>query len=342
MSLIKIDNLLIAGISCAVPKNKVKVQFGENKSTTTEAIGITEKRIAPERMKLSDLLLPAAESLMSELKWETSSIDGLIVVSQTPDYFIPGLSMYLANQLNLNQSTFCLDHRMGCSGFLYGLQSVGSLFATKQFKRCLLVCGDLSSYAIKESDTALWSLFGDAGAAIALENKEGLKAYFENGTDGKNWDAIYCKHGATANHLQLEQITEKSKNSFQKQLIHLEMDGLRVMEFCLKNIPKSINDLLRLSDTQKDEIDYFVFHQANLFIINSITRKLQIDPNKLLNSINLFGNTSSASIPLSLTINRKLELNYKKLLFSAFGVGLSWSSAIVDLNEVTFTELIEV
>ncbi len=325
MAFITIDNVNILGISATVPKKKITNTDSKFIATT----GISERRITNNKTCTSDLCLSAAEQLIKDLGVNKEEINVIIFVSQTPDYKLPVTSTILQHKLNLPQSCLCFDIPLGCSGYVYGLATITSLINSGKIKKGLLLVGDTISKTVESGDPSTEPLFGDAGTATLLEyNETALPMMFDLGSDGEGYEAIIIQGGSSRD-------TSASE--------HLVLNGMDVFNFGITKIPKVINGFLTHNNLSINDIDVFVFHQANKLMNDKIYKKLSIPESKTLTSLNNFGNTSSATIPLTI-ISQQSE-NIKKdtkLLFCGFGVGLSWGTSYIHTSkEIYCSKLIE-
>jgi 3-oxoacyl-[acyl-carrier-protein] synthase-3 len=327
MAFIRTQNVKIAGISAAIPKNLESNQDLTNISQESidllvQTTGINSRRIAPKSMSASDMCFASAEKLLEELKWDRNEIEILIFVSQTPDQPIPGSSMLLQERLGLPKSCMAMDLNQGCAGYVYGLSTMMSLMSASKLKKGLLLVGDTITHLLDETDQSTVPIFSDAGTATALEfDLEADDAVFNLQTDGKGFRAIEQKRGEA-----------------------MTMNGHEVFHFGLKEVVPNIKSTLENSDVEIDQIDHFVFHQANLLLNESIRKKLKVPAEKVPYTLNEFGNTSCATIPITLvnSLGKELSSSQKTCLLSGFGVGLSWGSGIVNLTNCVCPDLIEI
>lgn len=324
MAFININNVNILGISAAVPKTK-NVNTNAKFIATT---GVLEKRITDNNICTSDLCLKAAEQLIKDLSINKHEIELLVFVSQTPDYKLPVTSTILQYKLGLPQSCICIDIPLGCSGYVYGLHVISSLLSSSKIKKGLLLVGDTISKEIEPGDQSTEPLFGDAGTATLLEyNENANEILFGLGSDGEGYETIIIPGGASRDKLASN---------------YLSLKGMDVFNFGISKIPKIINEFLNHFKLNIEEIDTFVFHQANKIMNDKIYKKLNIPEFKTISSLYNFGNTSSATIPLTINTQlNKIEKN-TKLLFCGFGVGLSWGSVYINPSkEIYCSKLIE-
>ncbi len=350
MSTFSIENVKIAGIAACVPKKRESnldydwISEQEQK-LLIKTTGIKERRIAEKGVATSDLCFKSTEQLLKELAWKKEEIGILIFVSQSRDYFLPATAIILQDRLGLPTSTIAFDVSLGCSGYVYGLSIISSLMKTTGTKKALLLAGDISSTSLNKRDKSTYPLFGDAGTATALElTNEATVMNYGLSSDGSGKDAIIIPDGGLRN-----PITPKS---FEEQEIEkgiwrcgrdLKLDGLAVFHFSITKIHPHIKQLMASQNKDASNIDYFVFHQANKLILETIRKKIKAEPEQVPYSLYNYGNTSSASIPLTVVTALKDEVTTQKksVLFCGFGVGLSWGSVILDLDKIVCPELIE-
>ena len=352
MALLKFNKVGITGISAAIPKNTIDnyayTDFfdKEDVKEVVDKVGIKERRFAPDGMCASDLCFAAAEKLISDMNIDKSEIDLLIFISQTPDYRMPATSILLQNKLGLSKTTAAFDISLGCSAFVYGLSTVYALMQSGGFRKALLLDGETRSriYSPKDRKTAF--LFGDGGIAAIIEKGDQFEeSYFSLNSDGSKESYIKMDAGGYRNPSSIETLKEKVVDEYGniRSDEHGYMSGADVFNFVLAEIPKDIKTVINLAKTDLSQIDFFVFHQANSYMNNYLAKKLKLDTERVPNSIEKFGNTSSVSIPLTIVseLKNKLQGN-KKLLFSGFGVGMSWASAIINTMDCYVSDILEI
>ena len=353
MAFQKVNNVKIVGLGACVPENIVdnrKLKLLGNSDEITnfiETTGIAQRHtIGKNKICASDLCFEAAERLISELNWNKKEIDCLIFVSQTPDYILPATSCILQNRLGLSTECFAIDISLGCSGWVYGLATLSQLLASGNFKKGLLLNGDTVTVTKSDRDKSTSPLFGDAGTATALEfDTSAAPMYFHTATDGSGYKSIMIEDGGFRNFFSPEslEIKEYEKGILRNNL-QSHLNGPDVFIFGITKAPKSINSLLDYFDLDKKDIDYLLLHQANLLMNNKIRKKVGIDEDKVPYSLSEYGNTSSASIPLTIVtkLQDKVLDSKQRFLACGFGVGLSWGTVYFETNGITCPSIIKI
>lgn len=353
MAFLEVKNISIRGMSACVPQdvedNKELSLLGGTEDITRfiETTGIEFRHMVKERpLCTSDLCYEAAVTLLQTLNWLPSEIDCLIFVTQTPDYILPATAPILQNMLGMSTNSFAMDISLGCSGWVYGLSTISSLLSSGSMKKGLLLAGDTTTVTKSKQDKSTYPLFGDAGTATAIEfngNTDSIKFHF--GSDGKNAEAIMIPDGGFRNFVKPEsfEIKEIEPEIYRNRLQSI-LNGPAVFTFGITKAPFSVNALLENYSLEKDEIDYFVFHQANLFMNEKIRSKLKIPAEKVPYSLREYGNTSSASIPLTIVskLSEQLSEGENTILACAFGVGLSWATTVFKTSGLVCPPVIEI
>lgn len=336
MAFLEVKNVSIKGISACVPKNIVDnaqdyPKKWQGYESFVSATGIAKHRSSPEDICSSDLCLNAAEQLIAELGWDKKEIDALVFVSQTPDFYnVPATSCLLQERLGLSSSCYTLDIALGCSGWVYAMSVVCSLMQNGSIKKGLLLAGDTPTKFCSKDDKSTFPLFGDAGTATALEYSLGAEPIrFALQTDGSGYKAIAINAGGYRVPVSNDSLVMKDYGEGKVRCdLNVEMDGEDVFMFGISKAPKVIKLLAEQYAIDLSTIDLFTFHQANLFMNEKIRNKLKIDASKVPYSIQEYGNTSCASIPLTLVTRCAEQLQGGRIQHIAcgFGVGLSWGA----------------
>lgn len=302
------------------------------KNNLIKATGIKTRRIALKTTTAADLCLHSAKSILENLQWDPNTVDVLVFVTQTPDYTIPGNSMMIQHKLGLSKTCLCFDVNQGCAGYVYGMSIISSLMSTGKLKRGLLLVGDTITRTLFDNDPATIPIFSDAGSATAFAfDENSTSTHYHLQTDGSGYDKIIIQNGGAR---------KPTSNSSSKESC-LYMNGQDIFAFGLKEVGKNINELLAHCSINASEIDYLVMHQANLLLNESIRKMTGIPTEKTLYSLHDYGNTSCASIPVTLAANASalLSNNRNKILLSGFGVGLSWGSCITSLIDCNLIKM---
>ena len=345
MAYINCPNVRIAGISAGVPKTVVKTTSRNPKYSDEEFIknvGVAEKRL-DDNFTTSDLCYHAAEKLISDLGWDKEEIGVLVFVTQCPDYILPATSCILQDRLGLSKECYAIDISLGCSGWVYGLSSIIPILMQSNSKKALLLAGDAKRLFEMEF---MDPLFGHAGTATAIEMVEGERGIsFHMGTDGSGYDAIIVPEGAARNRFNEHTLdVNYDEDGIKRNGLCSRMNGMDVFSFAISTAPKSIKKLAASLDLDLNNVDYMVLHQANKKINDLIAKKLKFGNERVLESLPVFGNTSSASIPLSIVNCLRTEDLKEKTSFitCGFGVGLSWGTAYFELQDCIISPLVEI
>lgn len=347
MAIVRFENVGIRAISACVPKTVASNRdLGylipeEEIEKTIQNIGIEERRIADADCCSSDLCFKAAEKLMQDNEIEPASIDALIFVSQTSDYHQPATAPILQHKLGLSKETLSFDINLACSGFVYGL-STAYTYANMGM-RVLLLVGETMSKIVSRQDKVNTPLFGDGGTATLIEKGDYGKAVFSLHSDGSGAMVMHIPYGGFRNQSCVDGLKEETDTDGSIRTgEQFRMDGMGVFNFGMKEEPKDIKRLLSECEMTMDQVDVLVYHQANKFMTDFFSKKLKIDASHTPYSLRRFGNTSSASIPL--TIVSEMKDAYPKrehVILSGFGAGLSWGSVMLDLRKCIISDLIE-
>ena len=335
-----IKNAKIRGISVVVPPKELsllddKELYGGNEQRikrVIESSGFLKRRVSEPHVMTSDLCFEAAEDLISKLGIEKTSIDALLFISYTPDYLMPATSYVLHQRLGLSESCVVMDIPQACSGYVLGLYQAGMLL-NNGCKRVLLLVGDSFSKFTDMFINHSAPVFGDAGSATLIDYDEQAPAtYFNIQSDGTGYDALICSAGGFKTPPKKEDFYENGQFRYQAK-----MDGGRIFDFAINRIYPSIQENLDFAGLTSDQVDYYVLHQANKLILNTIASKLNINKDKMpTETLSKYGNQCGASIPATVADNLADEIskNSLRLAIAGFGVGLSWASAIINTGPI--------
>lgn len=303
-----------------------------------EKTGISVRHVAGPDECSSDLGVAAAEKLFRSGACAQDDIDFLILCTQSPDYFLPTTACIMQNRLGLKSSCGAIDINQGCSGFVYGLALAKSLVETAISDNVLLVTAETYSKFLNPRDRSVRTIFGDGASATlvsAVESERDLIGPFVFGTDGKGAHHLIVPSGGLRRPKSAETAIEKQDSGGNwRSEDNLYMDGPEIFNFTIRIVPGTVNLLLKKSGLRFDEMDYFVFHQANKFMLDHLRRKLNIAAEKFCICLENYGNTVSSTIPVSLEAARQNSLIRpgSKVMLLGFGVGLSWAGAVIEIT----------
>ncbi len=310
------NNVKIQGMASAVPeyiennenyesllgKRRVKKQI--------QLTGVLQRHVSDGKQRTSDLCYAAATRLMDWLKWDKNDIKVLILLTQSPNYHLPSTAFFLQQRLGIGKDCVAFDINLGCSAFNVGVQVVSSLLQScSEHDKALLLIGDMSGiilkpdWAMDEKQIANKMLFGSAGAAVALEKVENQSLKFMNKSDGTGFEAIMDQGGTGS-----------------------VMDGMKVFEFAINDVAEDVKRFRNHFGLGEQDIDYYIFHQAQKLILDDVADVCNIPEGKELRSLDKYGNTSGTSVPVTVCANEERFKNQEsvRLLLCGFGVGLSW------------------
>jgi len=349
MSLFRVKGSEIKGVAAAVPGTEIHNRDYEyispaDRELLIKTTGIEQRHIALNGETTGDLCFAAANRLIDALNWERSEIDLVIFVSQSPDHFLPATSIILQNRLGLPKTTAAFDIMLGCSGYVYGLSAAAAMMSTGGFRRGLLLVGDVSSAGVNIKDKSTYPLFGDCGTATALEYNRDYEMFFNLQSDGGGKDSIIMPHGGLRHPITADSLIEKEyEPGVIRHQRNLWLNGMDVFNFSVREAPQNATALLDYCELSVADVDLFVMHQANLLMNETIRKKLKIDSSKVPYTLKNYGNTSSASIPLTLVEHlREPVVPNKRILLSSFGVGLSWGSCYLETGNWIIPETVKI
>lgn len=351
MAFTQISNVSIKGMAAVVPDQIISnynydFLSEKERNAIIQSTGIKERRFTTKGTCTSDLGVYAAEKLISAINWNKSDIDLLIFISQSRDYILPNTACLLQHRLGLSKNCMAFDIPLGCSGYTYGLSVAASLMANGSIKKSILIAGDVSSYTLSKEDKSVFPLFGDAVTVTLLEytdNSEDIMS-FHLQTDGSGYDAIIIPDGGTRNMTDYASLEMKEyENGTRRTNTNITLDGMKVFEFSIREVAKNIKQLLIHINKEVTDFDFYVFHQANLLMNETIRKQLKLPTEKVPYSLEKYGNTSSASIPLTIVTELNKEVNNESHTFilSSFGVGLSWAAVALKIDKIVCLPLLE-
>lgn len=353
MAIVTYNDVGISALAACVPRQVIDnyhydLDFWseEDVKKVVDKIGVYERRFADEKTCASDLCFAAAEKLIADNQIDRNEIDLLVFISQTPDYRMPATSILLQHRLRLPMSAIAFDVNLGCSGFLFGLSIVYSFMEKQGLRKALLLDGETRSKVYNRKDRRSAFIFGDAGVAALIERDSKFgESHFSLNTDGSRGDLIMIPGGGYRHMSSEETLREQVVDEYGniRSLENGYMNGDDVFNFVIVEIPKDIKRLMAATGENIHSMDYYVFHQANVFINNFIAKKMELDKTKIPLSIHKFGNTSSVSVPLTIISELRDKIKgHKKVMLNAFGVGMAWATCIIHVVDIRISDIVEI
>lgn len=300
-----------------------------------EKTGIAIRRIAAPGECSSDLAVAAAEALFARGACDRDDIDFLLLCTQSPDYFLPTTACLVQERLKLRTSCGAIDINQGCSGFVYGLALAKSLIETGLAHKVLLITAETYSKFINERDRSVRTIFGDAAAATLVTSDSDaphdLIGPFVFGTDGRGAKNLIVPAGGMRHPLSKETSVEHEEKNNWRSEENLYMNGPEIFNFTLSVVPKAVDQLLARAGISHADVDYYVFHQANRFMIERLRTKIGIAPERFCVDMESCGNTVSSTIPIALrnAIDSGKVAPGASIMVVGFGVGYSWAAAMI-------------
>ena len=321
----------IAGIEYYLPDTILSNETIANRfpEWSTEKIakktGIRQRHISKSDEFASDLAINACELFFKNHSLNREDVDFILYCTQSPDYPFPATACIIQDRLKLSKHIGALDFNLGCSGYIYGLALGSSMVTSGLSKKLLLITSETITKYIGKKDKGNQTLFGDAAAVTLLEHDNNSPSIcgFTFGTDGSGMNSIIAKKDSKGHQF--------SNFPFDLDNGVLEMNGREVFDFAIKTIPSLVEETLMKANMNADDVDFYVFHQANAYMLKQIKKRLKIDDERFVIDMQEVGNTVASSIPIALkNLQNKGRLQVgSKLLLAGFGVGLSWGACIV-------------
>ncbi|MEL1264533.1 ketoacyl-ACP synthase III [Pseudoxanthomonas putridarboris] len=326
MAQTRIQGFRVAGVSTCVPARRVDnlaeaEHFGADEVRKVVSMaGVRYRHVVDAGVTSADLCLEAAARLLERLDWSPDSISGLVFVTQSPDYFLPSTACLLHKWLGLPDSCAAFDIGLGCSGYPYGLYLAATMLKGGGHTRILMLHGETPSRFTDPDDHATTLLFGDAGSATALELSDDGEASFCLHTDGGGHEGLIIRGGGF-----------RDRQPSQPRHLHLEMDGAAIFNFTIKRVPSLVRDALALAGKETDDIDQYVFHQSNRFIMKHLAKKCGLPDERVPMTIEDTANCGGPSVAVTLTRSAGDAGSPRTVMLVGYGVGLSWASAVLTL-----------
>lgn len=294
-----------------------------------DKVGVCERRVAGNNETAMDLAVLASEKLFAKGNVKREEVDFVLFCTQSPDYKLPSSSCIIQNILGLNTNCGAFDFNLGCSGYEYGLAVAKGLVVAGAASNVLLLTGETYNHYIHPSDKGNRTIFGD-GASATVVSTDGFATIGEFclGTDGSGAKNLIVRSGGARYPERFgDLVFDDDGNPLSSD--YLFMDGHEIFVFTLTKVPKMVEDVLTKNSLRKEDIDMFVFHQANKYMLEHLRKKLKIEEEKFFNNLALVGNTVSSTIPIALCDAKEQGVLNGNVLLAGFGVGLSWGATII-------------
>ena len=285
-------------------------------------VGVKQRYTASAEETVLELAVKASEKLLKKI--DKNEIDFILFCTQSPDYHLPTTACILQDRLGLRKNIGALDFNLGCSGFVYGLSIAKGLIATGVAQNILLVTAETYTKYLRKSDKSNRTIFGDGAVATLIQKDEAKENFqFILGTDGSGYDNLIVRNGGGRNRINKE---DEAGNC-------LYMNGQNIFIFTIEKIPALVKEILEKNNLTKNDVDYYIFHQANAHILRRQREILEIPEEKFYINLEKYGNTVSSTIPIALkdALETGKVKRGQKIMLIGFGVGLSWGATIVEL-----------
>jgi 3-oxoacyl-[acyl-carrier-protein] synthase-3 len=343
----------VSGLLAVVPANERSFleemrnfNFPESRSLKLkEVMGYDKHRIVEPGVCVSDLAVFGLEHLFQNAVLQRDEIDALILITQSPDYFMPATSNVIQGRLGLKHDMLCLDISQGCAGFVIGLMQAFLLLEQESVKKVVLINADVLSRKTSARDRNSYPLVGDAASITILErDREDSVVHANLRMDGSRNDALIIPAGGFRTpSTPVTAVLEDVGDNNLRAKDHLKMDGSAVFNFVQVDVPPLIENLLARASVSMESVDYFLFHQPNRFMLQKLADKMKVPYAKMpSNIVEHFGNSSGVTIPLAIAFNLADRLKHESyhVCLAGFGVGLTWCSMLMRLGKLNFCELI--
>ncbi len=350
---LKFQNKKITGILTVLPKTEIKFEdeidnynFSKRQSMKLKLVmGYGKRRVVDKGTTISDLCIFGMKYLFDNNLLHKNDIDALILVTQSPDHFMPSTSHIIHGKLNLKQDIYCLDISQGCAGYAIGLNQAFMFLEQDAIKKVILLNADILTNKVSKNDRSNAPLTGDAASVTIIEHDSlGNTIFGSVNADGKGANSLIIPAGGfkMPSTPRTAELKDDGSGNI-RALDHMVMKGDDVFNFVQREVPPMIENLLNFAKIKKKDIDYFMFHQPNKFMLQRLADEMGIPETKLPNNIvENFGNAASVTIPTVITFNlgEKLIKNSYLICMAGFGTGLSWTALLISLGKLTFCETI--
>lgn len=353
--LVRFKNKRISSIISVLPQNEVdfmdeigNYSFNESQMKKLKKVmGFDKRRVAEDGESVGEYAIKGISKLLLDGIITENEIGAIVVVTTSPDYFIPPTSNIIQGHFDFDQDTICMDISQGCCGYIVGLVQSFMLLDAMKEKKVLLIAGDMLSHKVSKRDRASRPITGDGVTVSVIENTDNVgDIYCSIKNNGKAAFSVYIPAGGTKIPITPE-TTEEKEDEFGnwRGLQHLCMQGDLVFNIIINDTPVMIEELLQYAGEDIADVDYFICHQPSVFTLKKLRERLGVSKDKLPNDIvPIYGNSSSATIPVTLTQHFEAiysDDNPKNILFAAFGTGMSLGSVLMELPKLDYCRFIE-
>lgn len=317
---------------------RVELNEGLGDERFISKLGIRSRRIASDDQSAGDLAFNAARNLFERHSIDRGSIDFILMCTQHPDYQMPTTACQLQARLELPQSVGALDYSLGCSGYVYGLMLAKGLAEAGLASNILLLTSSIYNKYINVEDRAIRPLFGDAATATLIstvESETPMLDAFVYGTDGDRFESIYIPVGGSRNMPRDNpEVFERDEHGNVHSNYEVHMDGMAVTYFTYRTVPRLVDDILSKAGLNREDIDHYIFHQANRYVMERVKKKCRLEGRPFYSDIEELGNTVSCTVPFGIkkVLKERPASELKRVMLCGFGVGLSWCGCLADLS----------
>lgn len=352
--ILRFKNKKITGILSVLPANEVAFEdemhnydFSPKQSLRLKSVlGFGKHRIVKGPACVSDLAVEGFSYLFNNNLIQRDELDAVILLTNTPDFIFPPTSNIIQSKLGLKKDTICLDINQGCAGFMVGLMQAFMMLDQPSIKKVAIVTADVISRKSSIKDRNFYPLLGDSAAITIVENapSDDINLFMKMNGDGAN-AIIIPAGGMRIPYSAQTEVMVKDEAGNTRNQNHIFMDGTEVYNFVMHEVPPMFSELFETYGMTFSQVDYFMCHQPNRFMLERLADKLQLEYDKMPNNlVENYGNSASSTIPNIITLNlgESLESDSKMLCMAGFGVGLVWSSTIMELGNLNFCRKIDV
>lgn len=351
---VKFKGKKITGILAIFPEDEIKFddeienyEFTRSQSMKLKLVmGFNKRRVVKKGTAVSDLCVFGINHLVEKGVLKKDEIDALILVTQSPDHFMPATTNVIHGMLGLKHDVYCTDINQGCAGYPYGLNHAFMLLEQDNINKVVVMNADVLSVKVSAKDRSSAPLTGDAASITIVEKDESVgHIHGAVKADGSGVDALIIPAGGfrmPSTPETAEMVKDSSGNV--KALDHFSMKGDEVFNFVQREVPPMIDELMAAAGSTKDEVDYFMFHQPNKFMVKQLANAMDVEQDKMPNNlVESFGNSASVTIPALIAHNlgEDLKKNSYQMCLCGFGNGLSWSSLLMNIGHLDFCETID-